>query len=889
MGRRAITLALLLVVACSRGEQHAVPVALDPGQLAVIAVLDGDRLEAETLVDGRATRIGFPQGSTLFVWRFEADALVDRAGHPLDEATLAAATATTEPTEGCGRCTFEAVSSPQRIAPGDVCHVPPFVTAEAYENVGGPTVVNVPTLASEVAKRVFVTWPGACPCAPDEPIGELSGVEIAPEAPGPSIATRSGYLFDDGRIIGLTPGHAVTIDTAGEAREHVFPEVHGHIRSIAPEPDGLLVAMTDPKPSGDGTIYRVVTHEGVLGPRVGLPSLWVEAMYRSPDGALYVAGKTLDLDAATQVNRCTQSAPSSYVCTEETIVSGACDLRAFRFTSGVAPPSANPTTILVGNHGELLVRDASASTWSCHLGLAERQYFHEDVLYNHDYVDDYGLAPDGRLNLCSRGFNSTGASSVLWSIDLTGVETIEDLPETLVAATLSTTNERCHSLSVDVPTGRVRTIWGLGRTVVDVIGTQVTNRANGIGRPWDGSTPDLLAEVHGPVLDLLERGDFQLAVTADRSLFRRGPDGDAFVQVYGSRGGRVGPMAAMAPRQDGSIVTFTGGPAVYSREEGVVVRSRFTLDGFPPSANALADLAVADPVVPGRIVVTTHEAPRYRCTTRGTTKIPCPPLYPTRVDVFVVDIDEGRVLDRVEPPVDDPAIFVAGAALASGVFVFLDRFGRVFAMIDRAFVELEVEWDDPSTQVVEPRVVAPEWTDLAGRDGVAWLVGRDLVGRVVWRSDRTLAIEGFWHRRLGEAFGEVVPKTLDLSCADRGIVLGVTEVEGTTFTRAISPWVLGHEPVFCADAPFGLCPFPQPSAAEQRFHSFSKPLAWVTPLGALRFPGGAVAFLYDDATLEPRAGPRTITPFTYVGGYAVTDDLVLIGGEGQRVVSVTPP
>jgi hypothetical protein len=883
VGRRSITLALLLVLACSRGEQHAVPVALDPGELAVIAVLDGDRLEAETLVDGRATRIDFPQGSTLFVWRFEAGALVDRAGHPLDEATLAAATATTEPTRGCGRCTFEAVSSPQRIGPGDVCHVPAFVAAEAYENVGGPTVVNVPTLASEVAKRVFVTWPGACPCAPDAPIREVASFDIVSEEAGSSIATRSGYLFDDGRVIGLTPAYAVTIDAAGQVVERKFTDAQGHVRAMTPIQDGLLVAMADPKPTGDGTIYRVVTHEGGLEPRVDLPALLVQAMFAGPDGALYVAGTSLDVDATKQIFRCGPSDPNTYVCTEETVLGADCDLSSFRFSNGIT----TPTVVIVGNHGELVVRDAATSAWTCHVGLQGRQYFHDDVLYTHDYVDDYGLAPDGRLNLCSRGFNSTGASSVLWSIDLTGVETAADLPETLTVATLSTTFERCHSLSVNPQTGRVRTIWGFGQTVVDVLGTQVTLRANGIGRPWDGSTPEVLPEVHGPVLDLLERGDYELAVTAERSLFRRGPDSDTYVQIYGTRGGRDGPMAAMAPRDDGSIVTFSGGPAVFSREDGVVLRSRFEVDGFPPSKNTLPDLAVADPDVASRFVVTTHEAPRYRCTSRGTTRIPCPPTFPDRVDVFVVDIDEGRVLDRVAPPVDDPAIFVAGAALASGVFVFLDRFGRVFAMIDRAFVELDVEWDDPSTQVVEPRVVDPEWTDLAGRDGTAWLVGRDLVGRVVWRADRTLAVEGFWHRRLGEPFGEVVPKTLDLSCADRGVVLGVTEIEGTTFTQAVSPWVLGREPEFCAEAAFGLCPFPEPSAAEQRFHNFSKPLSWVTPLGALRF-GDAVAFLYDDGTVEPRAGPRDSTPFTYITGYAVTDDLVMIGGEGQRVVSVTP-
>ncbi len=875
---------MLLTAACSRGEQHAVPVALDPGEFAVIAVLDGDRLEVDTLVDGRATRIDFPQGSTLFVWRFDADALVDRAGHPLDDATLAAAKATTEPTEGCGRCTFEAVSSPQRIAPGDVCHVPDFVAAEAFENVGGPTVVNVPTLASKVAKRVFVTWPGACPCAPDAPIREVAGFEIVSEEAGSSIATRSGYLFDDGRIIGLTPTHAVTIDAAGQVVEQKFPEAQGHVRALTPVPDGLLVAMADPKPTSDGTIYRVVTHEGSLEPRVDLPTLLVQAMFSGPDGALYVAGPAFDVSATKQIYRCTQTNTTSYVCAEETVAAAACDLSAFRFTNGIK----TPTAVIVGNHGELVVRDANTSTWTCHVGLQGRQYFHEDVLYTHDFVDDYGLAPDGRLNLCSRGFNSTGASSVLWSIDLSGVETVADLPESLAVSTLSTTYERCHSLSVDPQTGRVRTIWGFGETVVDVLGTQITLRANGIGRPWDGATPEVLPEVHGPVLDLLERGDYKLAVTAERSLFRRGPDGDAYEKVYGTLGGRDGPMSAMAPRDDGSVVTFSRGSAVFSRENGVVVRSRFTLDGFPPTANTLPDVAVADPVVPSRLVVTAHEAPRYRCTTRGTTRTPCPPTFPDRVDVFVVDIDEGVVLDRVEPPVDDPAIFVAGAALASGVFVFLDRFGRVFAMIDRAFVELDVEWDDPSTQVVEPRVIDPEWTDLAGRDGTAWLVGRDLVGRVVWRADRTLAVEGFWHRRLGAPFGEVVPKTIDLSCADRGVVLGVTELEGTTFTQAISPWVLGREPEFCAEAAFGLCPFPERSASELRFHSFSKPLSWVTPLGALRF-GDAVAFLYDDATIEPRGGPRDSPPFTYVSGYAVTDDLVLIGGEGQRVVSVTPP
>ncbi len=889
-------LALALVSGACSDVQHRVDLDLDPETFAIVAVLEGEALEVTRIDDETSARIRFPPGSHMLVWRFDAEDFVDVRGLPVDAATFSELEVTTNPNVGCGRCTYEAIEAPQRVAPGDVCGLPRFAEAEIFQNSGGPTSLVDSALEASVAARVFLAWPGACSCD-DAPLRSRPDVELVQVDSGePNVATRAGRLLPDGTVIGLTPGHLVAIDPSGEIRQGpTTPE--GYIRALLDTDDGILVAFEDRDPTRDGTNYRLITREPRAEVVMGLPQMQTRALVRGADGAVYVGGFIQRGDVVGHaIFRCTAQNSTTYTCVEESTASGTCGDDLFPFTGGVTTTSTNATTVLLGERGQLYVRSAADAAWRCHIGLARFAYRLNGNLFTHAFIDDYAIQKDGRFYVCSTGERSTGPNSrhvtgVVWSFDLGDVERFEDLPTTLDVIEEGSSLSLCTTLSPAPNANFVRTVWGFGDFVVDIEHGRDPIQYGRIGQPWDeGAEAELLTEVADPVLDYIEAGDWAVAVTAARWIYRRAPGETTFSPIYTSREPRRGVMSAFAATEPNTIVAFGSGVHRYRQASPRPTREPITIEGYPPARDSHADVAIADSGAPNRVVVATHRAERWRCFFRGTPRVPClPPASPTEVQVQLVDLETRSVVGSVSPGSQS---FVAGAALGGGVFVFLDAGGRVFAMIDRAFVELEMEWDDPTTDATEIAPPVVGWDDLDGRDGVAWLVGRGTLGRIAWRPGRKLVVEGYWHDHLGAPWTsgdelETIPTSIETWCADRAVITGVQWSTGVTDTTGLRPWTLGEDPR-CGSG-LGLCPFPEPEADELRFRSFSKPFAWVRPINSLRFEDGTLLFLYDDASVEPRVSPRLLLPFSFVGGAAVSGDLVLVGGEGERVVAVVVP
>lgn len=892
--RSAMTTIALFSVACG-DVQHRVPLDLDADTFAVVAVLVGDDVEVVRVDDEAFARVRFPPESHLVVWRFAKTDFVDGAGRPVDATVLDGMRVATEPAGGCGRCTYDALVAPQRVAAGDVCGVPRFAEAELFENDGGPVAVRDDALVARIAERVFLAWPGDCACE-DAPLKSRSSFELVQvDAETPNVALRSVHLMADGTVIGVAPGHVVAIDPNGDVRT-IAPPPHGYQRAALETDDGVLVAFEDPDPTEMGTIYTLNTPGPERLTVEGLPEMQTRVMTRGADGAVYVGGRIVRGGVFEHaVFRCEAQRPTSYACTREQTSPAKCGGEVFDFVGGVTTTSTNATTILLGDRGQLFVRSAATGAWACHAGLSNFGYRIDGNLFAHANIDDYAMTADGRFYACSTGERSTGTSSrhvtgVLWWIDLAGVESFDDLPPLVDLLEEGSSLSLCTSLSLDPDGDRIRTIWGFGDFVLDVTPGRDPVQLGRIGQPWDeGAVAELVPEAADPVLDYFEVGGWTLAVTAARWLYRRAPGETTFTPIYTSDTPRRGVMTAFAPTEPGTIVAFGSGVHRYTKADPRPTREAIAVEGYPPARDSHADVAVADPDDLDRVVVATHRAERWRCFIRGTPQVPCvPPASPTQVRLSIVDLAAGRAIDIGAVP--SARSIVAGAALGGGVFVFLDTGDRVFALIDDTLVEVPFEWDDPTTAETEIAPSSVSWIDLDGRDGVAWLVGRRSLGRIAWRPDRGLVVEGFWHRRLGApwtATGELetLPSSIDAWCADRAIVSALAGIPGNTIT-VIRPWSLGHDPRCGGE--FGLCPFPDPDEIELRFRWFSKPLALVRPEAALRAADGTLAFLYDDGTVEPRAGPRLVTPFSFVGGSAVSGDLVLVGGEGERVVAVEP-
>lgn len=887
---RLLAITALALIACS-DVQHRVPLDVGPDELAIVAVLDGAALQVARVGADESVRVAFPPDSRMVVWRFSPDDFVDAAGRPLDADELDALEVTTVAEGGCGRCTYDALFAPQRLSSGDVCALPSFGAFDVYENDGGPRPMVDDELVRDLAARVFLRRPGACGCEdrPLKPARDLEVVQVDEDEP--RIAAAAHHLFADGTAFAIAPGHLVAVAADGTIRARRADDLGGALLSTTEVHDGLLVAFDDPaRPTGDAS-YRHLSKDLTITRPEGLPRLGGPALVTDASGVVYLAG-VLEPDRAPRhaLYRCVTSSAGQYDCVDETISPGTCDETPFDFERGVVTADA---VVFVGTRGQLYVRSAADGRWACHPGLSVFGFVVDGERYEQEVVDDVVIASDGTLYVCATGVRATGITSrhftgVLWATELSGVRSASDLASPLSAVeTAKADDHLCTSLSVAAG-GAVRSLWGFGDFAIDAAAGVEVARHRGAGRPWAGAAPELHPEIPEPVLDHYAAGAWKLAVTASRGLYRRAPDATDYSPIYAPRGAPRGPMTALAAAQPGTVIAFGSKVQRYTRRD-VVERRTIDVAGYPQTPDSHADVALVAPGAPHRALVTTHRALLWRCDKSGTTRTPClPPAAPDRVSVLEVDLAEQRVVREHTPPIAQPATFVDGAALADDVFVLLDSKSNVFAMIDSSLELLSVEWDDPATETVrERRPATVAWSSVDGADGVAWLVGDGLVGRIAWRPNRRLMVEGFWNDRLGAPWtaddGTVTtPHTIDAWCADRAVVLGIGTTLSGTVRLAVRPWRLQGGAPSLALQPIEV------DAVESDGRAFSKRLKWVQPAGALRFDDGALIYTYDEGTIEPRGGPRHLAPFSYVGGHAVSGDLALIGGEGERVVAVQP-
>lgn len=887
--RSPIAFATLFVAGCS-DVQHRVPWEVEPGELAVVAVARGDALETAIVDAAASVRIQFPPQSTMVVWRFSAGAFVDAAGHPVGAEALAEVQVTTEPTGGCGRCTYEAVAAPQRVGAGDVCAIPPFGEVEVYENTGDVRRIEAPDLARSIGRRVFLRWPGACPCE-DRPPKAATAVVLRQIDDGDDghVATSVHHLFADGTVLGITPGYGVAVDPTGRLRSASIPRITGRVFAKSERRDGLLLAFADAERNHAATYVHVAKDLEVTVVE-GLPDVLGPAFASGDADTLFVAGRRSDGTGGHAAYRCASSSTFDFTCTEEVTRPGACIDTTFELFRGLATSSTTGTSLFVGARGQLYVRNAEDATWTCHPGLSPFGFDVGADRYVHDVVDDVALDANDLLYVCSTGERPVGPTSrritgIVWATALAGVREASDLSEPLRAVEVDKAEDAlCTSLSTDSTGLGVRIVYGFGDFVVDAVDGLVAGRLRGFGQPWSGAAPDLLAEAEDPVLDYHEASGWALAVTAARWMYRRAPDATAFAPVYVGRGARRGPMTALAPAEPGRIVAFGARVESYERGESTR-REAIVVDGFPPYPDGHADVALIAPGAPSQALVASHRADLWRCDVRDTKRTPCiPPAVPREVVVQQIDLARGVVVDEDVPPVAQPAAFVSGAVIADDVFVLLDARSNVFAKIDGALRRLRVEWDDPTTEPQEQAPGAVTWASIDAADGVAWIVGRGALGRVAWRPDRTLVVEGFWHARLGapwepEGAGETIPFVVETWCADRGVILGMTTTPSGLPPTSLSHWELG------ADDELTLVPL-EVVDGDSAQRSFTKPLAYVRPSGALRFADGTLVPYYDDGTVEPGAGRSRIAPFGEVGGHVVSGDFAVVGGEGGRILAV---
>lgn len=889
--RSSIALFAFVAAACS-DVQHRVPLEPEPGEVLVVAVVDDGTLEVARIDAQTSVRIAWPPGAKMVVWRFAAGSFVDASGRPLDDAALAALEVSTSSVGGCGRCTYDALTSPQRLSPGDVCAVPPFADVEVFENDDGPKTIEDADVVRETAARVFVRTPGACGCA-DPPLKTAQDLEIVQiDADEPRIAASVHHLFDDGTALAITPGHVAAITADGTVRSTAVPELGGQVLASAPVHDGLLLALDDPDRATAEATYVHVTKDLVVTRAEGLPRLGGPALLADASGDVYLAGVVQPERAPRHgFYRCTTATAGQYECTEQPSGSGTCDETTFDFTRGVAVTSTVGTSFFIGDRGQLYARNTADGRWECHPGLSIFNFLINDNAYAHDVVDGVALTSDGMLYVCSTGTRPTGASSrhvtgVLWSTSLAGVRSTADFTSPLTAfETAKAIDALCTSISAEGE--RARSLWGFGDFAIDTVAGAETARHEGLGQPWVGDAPELFDEAADPVLDLYTSDDWALAVTASRDMYRRAPGMTTFAPIYANGTARRGPMTALAPTEPGTIVAFGARAERYTRR-GDITRETLDIAGYPPTPDSHADLALVSPGAPNRALVATHRALLWRCRIRGTWRTPClPPSAPYRVSILDIDLEQGRVVDEYIPPIANPSMFIGGAALADDVFVLLDSRGNVFSLIGSSLELLTVEWDDPSTSVIELQPSPETFEAIDGTDGVAWLVGDGLVGRVAWRPERKLVVEGFWHDRIAATWTpddgtRVVPFTVDAWCADRAIVMGIGTTLSGSVRLAVRPSHLEGGGPSLRVGPIAI------DGAEAEARGFSKRLSWIRPTGALRFPDGTVIYRYDDGTIEPRGGPRHFAPFSYVGGHAVSGDFAVIGGEGERIIAVEP-
>ncbi|MBI2375944.1 MAG: hypothetical protein HYV07_18265 [Deltaproteobacteria bacterium] len=242
----------LLLSAC--GPSPIVLPDVETGDLLAVVVKDNGSVRVDwTVMSESGWSMSADEDGEIYGWIIQRKDLVTSVGDPIPEdwalgfrARVASAPA---PEGSCGRCLAGPNDSPIPVWPGTSCPIP--ASARGF-------VRNATEDADVVRERIFIDWPGVCPCAESD----LSGVSQAATRlvlrPADSLWPGSWLVVTSSGGAALLGEHvAVFSDGSVHQRLSLFPD---ELTAAAEGPDGFLVVS----PSGAGSSIASVSWNAEL-------------------------------------------------------------------------------------------------------------------------------------------------------------------------------------------------------------------------------------------------------------------------------------------------------------------------------------------------------------------------------------------------------------------------------------------------------------------------------------------------------------------------------------------------------------------------------------------------------------------------------------------------
>lgn len=227
------------LLACSGKTE--IPLEVTPDQLVVVLSTVDGRPQASLITrePGQALQIESDSETPIFTWVIDPTALIDASGAPVDAAALGAAQArhrgqANEGLGSCGRCSYLAHRAPQVVNPGDSCPVPAFsqgavwvagddgrsCRASADETLCAAGSDEERALLDLARSEVRLEFPGECACKGPAPTPSRRDLEIRALTPGPD-PTPMEVLTQTprGEVVGISRDASFVYDPATGRRE----------------------------------------------------------------------------------------------------------------------------------------------------------------------------------------------------------------------------------------------------------------------------------------------------------------------------------------------------------------------------------------------------------------------------------------------------------------------------------------------------------------------------------------------------------------------------------------------------------------------------------------------------------------------------------------------
>jgi len=757
-------MAILGLVACQSGVELQIE-ANEGDQIVVVSSIDGrttPRLYAAT--PGAPLRVDGE--GPFFTWVLRPKEHIDALGEPLAAEILAGTTVrmaadrrdANSDKGGCDRCVAPTASSPTVVHPGDSCPLPRFNRGALWTEQDGKytcagaedsTVCRAGSAAQseqieQMRQQLRLDSPGTCVCPSPAARTSLADLEILPFAPQESPLPLTHFAANDaGQVAAFSRVGALLYDPAsGQTQTQSFPGAEDVTRSaVALRNGNFLVASNvfNSGPYSQVTFSEYVTQDGVLSApqpiSTNSPARPQRMRYlggEDDDFPLYLIGSVIaplglepavfacsdDRLACQQVNFSACARREDFENIDDAIIADT------GFGLGVAKnalyyKTANPPGTL---------NPAPNDDWRCAQPLGPYEDLEPSAgNYNLERFNTIG-ATEGRLFVC--GIEKVEACDSARPIVLTASATVSD--PTWQVAYQGPEGATCGQF---LPRSAGIGLILSGARLIDF------DRSGQLRN--EGTLFEAFGSLDGIYSTYSLGPDVVLSTAANNRLFVATAS-SSYQAIYGPTDRTPRTYRCALPRPGGGFMVFgdTRGPV-----EVDALGQRFTELSDDPVAGVTNAHIYA--VASGE-----GEASQYSLPVLiGGDKDNRPYLAHA-----VVDANGLTDVRPIELPPD--ALRVTDIARIGQRWVVGTLGTRLFEVRGDTAQEVPLDWDDPSTEVIERRPADPVdgcsggsnrqdlWYSMFGAEGVAWATGKDGVvfqltpGAEGIRAERFLVPEG---------------------------------------------------------------------------------------------------------------------------------------------------